>query len=169
MTDVPPDLYYLSKYQYPQLFSPLPVAQPFFVAEGFDPGHLKIAELRGILLKHDVPYTPTAKKPELVQLFKKNVASKADELLSLHRQLKPNGKGIISVNVDKKAKGSSSKASSKSAPVDEEERDDEEEGKDSDGEESSNAKARREKRAAKSTSVVSHTDGIRRKFMDALC
>ncbi|CAO3682444.1 unnamed protein product [Umbelopsis ramanniana] len=133
MTDVPPDLYYLT--------------------EGFDPGHLKIAELRGILLKHNVPYTPTAKKPELVQLFKKNVASKADELLSLHRQLKPNGKGIISVNVDKKARGSSSKASSKSAPVDEEERDDEEEGKDSDGEESSNAKARREKRAAKSTSV----------------
>jgi hypothetical protein len=81
----------------------------------------------------------------------------------LHRQLKPNGKGIVSVNVDKKAKGSSSKASSKSAPVDEEEREDDEEEKDSDGEESSNAKARREKRAAKSTSVVSHTDGIRRK------
>ncbi|KAI8577164.1 hypothetical protein K450DRAFT_253158 [Umbelopsis ramanniana AG] len=133
MTDVPPDLYYLN--------------------EGFDPSHLKIAELRGILLKHDVPYTPTAKKPELVQSFKKNVASKADEILSLHRQLKPNGKGIVNVNTDKKAKGSTSKASSKSAPVDEAERDDEEEGKDSDGEESINAKARREKRAAKSTSV----------------
>ncbi|KAI9285652.1 Man1-Src1p-C-terminal domain-containing protein [Umbelopsis sp. AD052] len=130
MTDVPPDLYYLN--------------------EGFDPSHLKIAELRGILLKHDVPYTPTAKKPELVQSFKKNVATKADELLSLHRQLKPNGKGIVNISTDKKAKGSTSKASSKSVPVDEGERDDEEDGKDSDGEESVNAKVRREKRAAKS-------------------
>jgi HeH/LEM domain len=168
MTDVPPDLYYLSKYRHPQLLSAITCCSFFLVDEDFDPAHLKIAELRGILLKHDVPYTPTAKKNELVQSFKKNVASKADELLSLHRQLKPNGKGIISINTDKKAKGSSSKVSSKSVPIDEGERDDEEEGKDSDGEESSNAKARREKRAAKSASVVSHTDAPG-EFTNTLC
>jgi hypothetical protein len=125
------------------------------VAEDFDPGHLKIAELRGILLKHDVPYTPTAKKAELVQLFQKNVYSKAEEILELHRQLKPNAKGII--NLEKKSKGSS-KASSKTATVDDEEPDEDDEGKDSNGEESSNAKARREKRAAKSSTVVSGAD-----------
>ncbi|CAO3663890.1 unnamed protein product [Umbelopsis vinacea] len=128
--DVPADLYYL--------------------ADDFDPSSLRVAELRGILLKHNVPYGPAAKKPELVAAFESKVAAKAKEILKLHRQLKPNGKGII--HVDKKSR-SSTRSSGRSAPADDEEQDDVEEGNNSIEEESSSAKTRREKRAAKSATM----------------
>ncbi|GAB5586486.1 inner nuclear membrane protein enriched at telomere/subtelomere region [Umbelopsis nana] len=130
--DVPPDLYYLS--------------------EDFDANHLRVAELRGILLKHDVPYSPSAKKPELLQAFQSKVAGKSKEILKLHRQLKPNGKGIIHVDKDKKSR-SSTRTSSRKDVIDDEEHDDVEEGNKSIEEESSTAKARREKRAAKSANM----------------
>lgn len=123
-----------------------------FAADDFDPNSLRVAELRGILLKHDVPYGPAAKKPELVAAFESKVAAKAKEILKLHRQLKPNGKGII--HVDKKSR-SSTRSSGRNAPADDEEQDDVEEGNNSIEEESSSAKTRREKRAAKSATMVS--------------
>ncbi|CAM0139034.1 unnamed protein product [Umbelopsis sp. WA50703] len=124
--DVPPDLYYL--------------------ADDFNPNNLKVAELRGILLKHDAPYSPAAKKPELVAAFEQNVAAKSDEILKIHRQLKPNGKGILQ---DKKPKASG-RSSSRKITAGTEDRTDEEAGS-SLGEELSSAKSRRDKRAVKET------------------
>jgi hypothetical protein len=119
------------------------------IADDFNPNNLKVAELRGILLKHDAPYSPAAKKPELVAAFEQNVAAKSDEILKIHRQLKPNGKGILQ---DKKPKASG-RSSSRKITAGTEDRTDEEAGS-SLGEELSSAKSRRDKRAVKETQKV---------------
>lgn len=153
--DVPPDLYYLCKRCL--IWTPFVLqllSNVITAAEDFDANHLRVAELRGILLKHDVPYSPSAKKPELLQSFQSKVAGKSKEILKLHRQLKPNGKGIIHVDKDKKSRSSTRTSSTKDV-IDHEEHDDVEEGNNSIEEESSTAKARREKRAAKSANMVS--------------
>ncbi|GAA6060125.1 hypothetical protein JCM10212_001422 [Sporobolomyces blumeae] len=46
---------------------------PEYLLPGFDPSKAKVAQLRGILLEHDVPYASNAKKPDLVALFNSKV------------------------------------------------------------------------------------------------
>lgn len=108
-----------------------------------------MAELRGILLKHDAPYSPAAKKPELVAAFQQNVASKSDEILRIHRSLKPNGKGIL---LEKKPKVSGRSLSRKSTAAEEERTD--EEAANSAEEESKSSKGRRDRRAVKESEKV---------------
>ncbi|GAA5833876.1 hypothetical protein JCM11251_005994 [Rhodosporidiobolus azoricus] len=61
----------------------------------FDPGKAKIAELRGILLEHDIPYASNAKKADLVKLFEKHVRPQAATLLAQSSSVRPSTHGIL--------------------------------------------------------------------------
>lgn len=66
-----------------------------YLENGFDPNSLKVAELRGILLKHDVDYPSSAKKSILVDLFNANVATKATKLRASRARVSASDEGMI--------------------------------------------------------------------------
>lgn len=70
---------------------------PEYLQPGFDPATLKVAELRGILLEHNIDYPSSAKKAHLVALFTQHIASKARQILKTRSNVKPSGRGIIDV------------------------------------------------------------------------
>ncbi|RPA85212.1 hypothetical protein BJ508DRAFT_14326 [Ascobolus immersus RN42] len=68
---------------------------PSYLQPGFDPNNLRVAELRGILVEHDVDYPASAKKSELVDLFKTHIAPKSKRLLSAKKRIQPSARGIV--------------------------------------------------------------------------
>lgn len=66
-----------------------------YLQPGFDPSTLKVAELRGILLEHNVDYPSSAKKAQLVELFTQHVAPKARTILNARSRVKASGRGIV--------------------------------------------------------------------------
>lgn len=66
-----------------------------YLEPGFDPNTLKVAELRGILLKHDVDYPSSAKKAVLLDLFNTHVAPKASSIRSNIRGVQASSRGMI--------------------------------------------------------------------------
>ncbi|RUS16530.1 Man1-Src1p-C-terminal domain-containing protein [Endogone sp. FLAS-F59071] len=63
----------------------------------FDPFTLRVADLRKILLLHNVPFSSTSKKQDLVDLFKKNIAANAAAILASQKKVKPSSRGILMV------------------------------------------------------------------------
>ncbi|GAA6000908.1 uncharacterized protein JCM10292_006485 [Rhodotorula paludigena] len=77
---------------------------PPYLLPAFDPQKAKVAELRGILLENDVPFSVgTAKKPELVSLFERHVRPRAASLLADFRSVRPSDHGVL----DGESQGSS--------------------------------------------------------------
>lgn len=70
---------------------------PAYLQPGFDPNNLRVAELRGILVEHDIDYPSSAKKSELVDLFNDHIAPKSKRLLSAKNRVKPSARGIVDV------------------------------------------------------------------------
>lgn len=70
---------------------------PEYLQPGFNPATLKVAELRGILLEHNIDYPSSANKAHLVALFTQHIASKARQILKTRSHVKPSGRGIIDV------------------------------------------------------------------------
>lgn len=66
-----------------------------YLEPGFDPNTLRVAELRGILLKHDVDYSSSAKKSVLVDLFLRHVASKAAQIRGATSRVLPSTAGMM--------------------------------------------------------------------------
>ncbi|KAI5789109.1 Man1-Src1p-C-terminal domain-containing protein [Geopyxis carbonaria] len=66
-----------------------------YLQPGFDPNTLKVSELRGVLLKHDVDYSSSIKKAELVALFKQHVAPRAHTLRQATSRVKPSAHGMV--------------------------------------------------------------------------
>jgi len=66
-----------------------------YLEHGFDPNSLKVAELRGILLKHDVDYPSSAKKSVLVDLFNTHIAPKAARLRTARARINASDEGMI--------------------------------------------------------------------------
>ncbi|KAG0136840.1 putative sister chromatid separation protein [Tuber indicum] len=66
-----------------------------YLQPGFDPNTLKVAELRGILLEHNVDYPSSAKKAQLVELFNSQIAPKARRILGARSRVKASVQGII--------------------------------------------------------------------------
>jgi HeH/LEM domain len=73
---------------------------PEYLQPGFDPNTLKVAELRGILLEHNVDYPSTAKKAQLVELFTQNVMPKARRILGARTRVRASTRGIIDADSD---------------------------------------------------------------------
>ncbi|GAA5882698.1 hypothetical protein JCM1840_001378 [Sporobolomyces johnsonii] len=68
---------------------------PLWLLEDFDPAKAKVAELRGILLENDVPYSSNAKKPELVAAFEKQVRPRIPALLAELSTVRASDQGIL--------------------------------------------------------------------------
>ncbi|KAJ1677238.1 inner nuclear membrane protein enriched at telomere/subtelomere region, partial [Spiromyces aspiralis] len=63
-----------------------------YLQPNFDPNTLKVAELRNILVRHDVEFNMAAKKSELIDLFKADIARRAP---TLRRELnRPSAKPV---------------------------------------------------------------------------
>jgi len=71
-----------------------------YLQPGFDPNTLKVAELRGILLEHDIDYPSTAKKAQLVELFTSQIAPKARRILGARSRVKASVQGIIDMETE---------------------------------------------------------------------
>ncbi|RKP26702.1 Man1-Src1p-C-terminal domain-containing protein [Syncephalis pseudoplumigaleata] len=68
-----------------------------YLEPDFDPRKLKVAELRRVLLAHDVAAPSTAKKQQLVDLFLSGIKPRAGELLAQRANVKPSSVGITRV------------------------------------------------------------------------
>jgi HeH/LEM domain len=71
-----------------------------YLQPNFDPTTLRVADLRRILLFHDVDYPSSAKKSQLVNLFLDHVSPKAEGLLKKKSRIRPSNRGIIKVEHD---------------------------------------------------------------------
>jgi hypothetical protein len=71
-----------------------------YLEPNFDPTTLRVADLRRILLFHDIDFPSSAKKGQLVNLFLDNIPQKAKGILQKKSRVKPSSKGIIKVEKD---------------------------------------------------------------------
>lgn len=66
-----------------------------YLEPGFDANTLKVAQLRGILLKHDVDYPSACKKADLVALFNAHIAPQAERLRHATSIVLPSTAGMV--------------------------------------------------------------------------
>lgn len=71
---------------------------PEYLQPGFDPTKLRAADLRGLLLEHDVNYPSTAKKAQLVDLFNQYISPRATQIAAQRNRVRASTDGIISVD-----------------------------------------------------------------------
>lgn len=86
---------------------------PAYLQPGFDPSTLRVAELRGLLLEHDVDYAMTAKKAQLVDLFNEHIASRAQRITDQRNNVRASSRGIVSVDQQGNAVAEEPKRSSR--------------------------------------------------------
>lgn len=65
-----------------------------YLQPGFDAKSLTVPLLRNVLVKHDIRYSSSAKKIDLVRLFNNEIASRAADILASHTQVQRSCKGI---------------------------------------------------------------------------
>lgn len=68
---------------------------PAYMQPDFDANTLRVAELRGILVEHDIDYPSSAKKAQLVELFNEHVAPRTKRLLGARSKVKASSRGIV--------------------------------------------------------------------------
>lgn len=78
-------------------------APPAYLLHDFDPRAVKVADLRGILLAHDVPYASNAKKSDLVAAYEKSIRPQAARLLAELQAVRASDHGVL----DGESQGSS--------------------------------------------------------------
>jgi hypothetical protein len=65
-----------------------------YLQEDFDPTTLRVADLRRILLFHDIDFPSSSKKAQLINLFAEHITPNASALLRKKSRVRPSGKGI---------------------------------------------------------------------------
>lgn len=65
-----------------------------YLASDFDPSSLTVPRLRSILVSHNVNYPASAKKPQLIEIFNRDIVPKSRMILQAHSRTKPTSKGI---------------------------------------------------------------------------
>ena len=68
-----------------------------YLSPDFNPNTITIPRLRSILVAHDIPYPSSAKKSQLIQLFKDNVTPRARSILAAQSRTKRSQRGITDV------------------------------------------------------------------------
>ena len=71
-----------------------------YLQPNFDPTTLRVADLRRILLFHDVDFPSSAKKGQLVSLFLDHITPKAKSILQKKSRVRPSSRGIIKFEKD---------------------------------------------------------------------
>ncbi|KAI1420597.1 Man1-Src1p-C-terminal domain-containing protein [Xylaria sp. FL1777] len=68
-----------------------------YLQPGFDPKSLTIPRLRSILVAHNVPYSSSAKKGQLVEIFNEQIVPQSRKILNARARAKRSSKGIFDV------------------------------------------------------------------------
>ncbi|KAI0409621.1 Man1-Src1p-C-terminal domain-containing protein [Xylaria palmicola] len=66
-----------------------------YLQPGFDPKSLTIPRLRSILVAHNVPYSSSAKKGQLIDIFNEQVVPQSRKILDARARAKRSSKGIF--------------------------------------------------------------------------
>jgi hypothetical protein len=69
----------------------------FYLQPGFDLNSLTVPRLREILVRHDIAYTGSAKKPQLIQIVTDDLLPRSKKLLAQRARTKRTSKGITDV------------------------------------------------------------------------
>lgn len=69
-----------------------------YLLDGFDPKSLTVPRLRSILVTHNVQYSATAKKPQLVELFNDHVVPQSKKYLAARARAKRTSLGITNAD-----------------------------------------------------------------------
>jgi hypothetical protein len=67
----------------------------YYLQSDFEPTTFKVAELRGVLNKHNISYPAAAKKADLVAIFNSDLKSQARKLLNAQRKVNRTSRGIV--------------------------------------------------------------------------
>lgn len=65
-----------------------------YLSPSFDPATLTVPSLRNILLSHDITYPASAKKPQLIELFNKELKPRSRKILAARSRIRRTSKGI---------------------------------------------------------------------------
>ncbi|OTA79750.1 hypothetical protein M434DRAFT_381588 [Hypoxylon sp. CO27-5] len=66
-----------------------------YLQPGFDAKTLTVPRLRSILVAHNVPYSSSAKKGQLVEIFNEQIVPQAKKILAARARAKRSSKGIV--------------------------------------------------------------------------
>ncbi|GAW18255.1 hypothetical protein ANO14919_077290 [Xylariales sp. No.14919] len=66
-----------------------------YLQPGFDPKSLTIPRLRSILVAHNVPYSSSAKKGQLVEIFNEQIVPQSRKILNARARAKRSSRGIF--------------------------------------------------------------------------
>ncbi|KAI2638212.1 Man1-Src1p-C-terminal domain-containing protein [Xylaria nigripes] len=69
-----------------------------YLQPGFDPKSLTIPRLRSILVAHNVPYSSSAKKAQLVEIFNEHIVPQSQKILDVRARAKRSSMGIVDAN-----------------------------------------------------------------------
>ena len=65
-----------------------------YLSPSFDPTSLTMPRLRKILMSHDIPYPASAKKPQLVEIFSRDLKPRARKILAARDRVRRTSRGI---------------------------------------------------------------------------
>ncbi|KAI4164883.1 MAG: hypothetical protein LQ342_001516 [Letrouitia transgressa] len=65
-----------------------------YLSPSFNPKSLTVPRLRSILLSHDIAYPPSAKKPQLVDIFDQELVPRSKKILAARSRIRRTSKGI---------------------------------------------------------------------------
>ena len=88
-----------------------------YFAEGFDPNSYTMPKLRSVLLSHNVKFSSTAKKANLVQLFEDHIAPMASRKRAEHADVKASSSGIIDMRAQRTDDSEDDKKASPKKPA----------------------------------------------------
>ncbi|KAI1341465.1 Man1-Src1p-C-terminal domain-containing protein [Xylariaceae sp. FL0016] len=74
-----------------------------YLQPGFDPKSLTIPRLRSILVAHNVPYSSSAKKAQLVEIFNDQIVPQSKRILAARARAKRSSKGIVDADTQSSA------------------------------------------------------------------
>ncbi|KAG4217369.1 hypothetical protein PC116_g34150, partial [Phytophthora cactorum] len=66
-----------------------------YLQPGFDAKTLTVPRLRSILVAHNIPYTSSAKKAQLIEIFNEQVVPQSKKILAARARAKRSSKGIF--------------------------------------------------------------------------
>ena len=66
----------------------------YYLSPDFDPNSLTVPRIRAILVQHDIAYTASAKKPQLIETFNEKLLPQARKLLAARARTRRTSKGI---------------------------------------------------------------------------
>ncbi|KAI4153073.1 MAG: hypothetical protein LQ340_002528 [Diploschistes diacapsis] len=74
-----------------------------YLSPGFDPATLTVPRLRSILVSHDIEYSASSKKPQLIAIFNERLVPRARKILNARDKMKRTSSGITDVPSSREA------------------------------------------------------------------